>query len=489
MSTGKEGAVVVAPIGAAAVMIGGPVVVAAAGAVCVVGVGAVGAYAAAKLVQGAVRLTAECISAVDSYAQEVVKEEVERIEQSFASRKMNKSVINKVDIYALMSSKIDDKIETSTKIVTKLEEIKKERKTIEKRKELTAKISSSIEEQIKAYQLEKQALEAEKHRVIEKYETMIADGARKGKLEKLEDIYGLCEEIKNIYPELAEKTREKFTLDNIEGKAVRILDNTIKELQKKKEHCDDAVVSEKLLKLIALKLQYEANPFISKIEDKYKDAFYKLYSDMVKLAEQNVIKDKNYQQINNMIDDHKAKGVIADRIQRYEFGVEKAKDALMELGYITIVDEKNGDYQVITGTKADGKQSSISILHYSAGQDKDTLSPITIDISENNYAEHKDAEKEGQAIAKMLESLGIVIDFKETKTHFKNKLIQNAITLLQDKLKGEDIEIIDDSNIKIGDRKLEWSANLSVNEFITLVNSDVPKSTANPERERLREGK
>lgn len=373
---------------------------------------------------------------------------------------------------------------------------KKVRECYEKKKGLRNDVSEEIKAEIEKYKEMRRGKEKEikkreeKHKELERFKN---EKKKRELLKKINEIYSICSRLKEIYPDVVAEVKKRigeFDLNRATAGDILRLKNKYK-LDKKLAYIQSESIRENLLGLVSLRLKYEAAPFSQMLDENKRNKFYEKFKNKRLKAEADRLKEGDFEELKEMIENHRREAEEVDKKKRFKQAKEKTIIALKSRGYETVKGIEQGEYYRLRGIKADGKETFIRILNPEESEESQPI--IKLEINENGYSDNEVDKwmNEGRSLARELESLGIVLDFKEVVTHFKGKIIASKIEEVKKKIeeKGKkevEVRIEENNYISINGSKLAWRVGTNIDELIARY-SQVTESEEETEKKMLRE--
>ena len=447
--------------------------------------------------RGSVRLSQSVYNRIYNKAEKALKKEMEKMKKRIEDACRTSTV----DISSLYKTPSIDEIKTQSlteeqkrissieKLVSFLTKERKQRRAYEKQHGLRDDISKEIEEEIKRYRREKEKQENQmksKEALIDK---MSSDKDKKDILSLISFINNVCSLIGEFYPDIVKEIKAKLDSVTHDKRGLRTIVRRYK-LEDKVNILKDPSVRENLLRVISYRFKYESSPFIYNLNEKTRDEFYNIFKRLREKAEKKTLKEKDFQDIEKILVRHFKEAEIQDREKRFKETVDKVKRGFSNRGYKRIFTRKTKDYLIVEGQKDDGRKARVSIVLPDIEDEKKTI--IKIEVDEEGYKSVEEWNQEGGALAKELESLGIVINFNEMMTHFNGELLENAVNVLAKELKrkypGEDFEVMieNSSYIMINGVKCYWGVNTKPSDIVSKY-METQKTRRIEERQRIKE--
>jgi|GEM_PF-6560917 hypothetical protein len=440
---------------------------------------------------------------VSKVAQRTVDREIQKIEQRITDAlKMEKPTHIPSTHESSPSDRVLEgsaltperaEIESMESLIALFTEEKDRRQEYEQKKGLRNDVSKEIEKEIQEYKRRKKEREEALKRREEELKKMkeLETGEKKKELlKKIDRIYNIYNLLKEAYPDVVKNIKRELREIKLEKATINMLVKKYK-LEKRLQSFQDPSVREGLLKLTSLRLKYEAIPFIQMLNPSQKDKFYEMLKTKRLKAEHGQLTEGDLRELYAILEEHQKMAEEMDRQNRFKWAKDRAIRALNNKGYNSIETESKGSYLEIVGTKKDGKKASISILRPDV---EDESQPrLKIEIKEERYSDEEEWNAEGRELARELESLGIVLEFKEVMTHFKGKLLKSAAQVLKSELEAKvpdktfEVRVEEDNYITINGMKLQWSVGTSTSELLSHYRQAISGETKIREREMIME--
>jgi len=462
--------------GPAVALIAGTVTVVAAGAVVCVALGAAAAKASRVVCRGVARMTADAAAAIEEYSQELIAQELESARRSRERLKAPLPPREEFDIRKVVAPDEHQELEKIATIQASLAAILPVRQSYEQEKGLEVFVSNAISEQLAEYRRQEEQLKKDIEKKTAAFEkTAQSEGA--SEVEELRrEIAHLAEGLVKYYPEEVARCRRICSAVKPDISTIKYWKNIL--TARKGLLLDDEVRSG-IEKLSEMKLNFDKDTVL--LEEGDKAGFVKAWNECRRKAEEKILTEGDIERLEEI---HKAaaeKNGWEGARKRVEANISVAAESLEKLGYGEILTSKSkaGDLIVVTGTRAkkgeNKQQARIEVLTAEA-PDAAGQPPLRIIIPEEGYADEDKAVAAGKAVAWMLESLGLMIEYECRDTHFRGKISQAGIERLRKAYREEhagdnvELKVVEDRYIQVGDGLIEWRQGMSIRDALSAVN-------------------
>jgi len=471
-------------------------------------VGAVALGGGIAVCRGAVRLTGEVYdriaSTVDRSLQQEFQKTSQAIDDTIRRIRSMKELTYSTPSFDLLQETIfsaeQEEIGKIDDIVRMLEEEKKTRTAFERKRRLRRDVSGKIQKDIEAYRRKKEDLE----RALKEREDALKKQAEQKKMETylkaLDHAYSLCRALDPFYPEICKEARAALGCAAHTESAVRRV--VLKQsLQEKLQCIEDSSIRRNLDRIRGIRMKYESEPTLQLLPDQRRKEFFDGIKELVGLAETGTSLDSPLDDIQKRFAEDYQESLRLDQERRFEETRLKVSEALGKRGYSTIRESEQGNYFLLEGEKADGRQARISILLPTA--DDESGKHILSEIEQDGYEDEKAWNKEGRELFREMESLGVLTEVDEMMTHFKGRLTENGVQMIKKRLQEEypdrnfELVIVENSNqILIREQNggtfeadFNFGPSITEQDFMSTVRDEINGSSGGqvPERERLRE--
>ncbi|MBN1997893.1 hypothetical protein JW935_10100 [candidate division KSB1 bacterium] len=468
----------------------------------------VGVKAGVALCRGAVRLSNEIYNTVYDKADQLAKEQVQRAQKEIRAvmENIHKPDDFKIPSFEKLANQAAIPNEESVVFLQKkldlLRDEKSAREEYEKSKNLRNNISQKITREIQKCQ-EKLAWEIQnREKVLEDQKRKLAQLKQQEKNEMAEliaQINSVCaNSISLFYPEMVREIKEKLaeSSHNYDNLRQLVRTNPYRALVKKLKSLSEEKIAD-LSKLLRIKQEYDVIPIMNdRLSEDSKKRFQKLYFDLQIKAEAGNLSDDDVANLKEKLKLLKREAEQADQKHRFIETIMSVQQALDNRGYTSISQQTSscGRYLVLTGKKPDGKKVTVHLLLPEISTRQPDV--LSFSVDQAGYADKSEWIKEGSAFAREIESLGVLLNFREAMTFFNGKLLKSAVQNLQRQWSREQpgiqIELVEDNIISINGNNVKWPIEASVEDMYRLLKTPVQgkngaRRDENYERKRLRE--